>query len=69
MLAEMDALHDTVSGPAIKKLTEPACRMFGYAGIERLSEILVSHLYSLRGGKQYQRALRHWAKTRPTGVE
>ena len=68
LLADMDALHGTVSGPATKKLMERACHLFGDARFERLAGISVSHLYNLRGGTQYQRTRRHWTKTRPTGV-
>ena len=68
MLAEMDALHGTVSGPATKKLMERACRVFGDARFERLAGISVSQLYNLRGGTPYQRTRWHWTKTRPTGV-
>lgn len=68
LLADMDALHGTVSGPATKKLMERALLIFGDARFERLAGISVSHLYNLRGGTQYQRTRRHWTKTRPTGV-
>lgn len=68
LLAEMDALHGTLSGPATKKLMERALLIFGDERFERLSGISVSHLYNLRGGTQYQSQRRHWTKTRPTGV-
>jgi transposase InsO family protein len=68
VLAEMDALHSTVSGPATKKLMERAFLVFKDARFERLAGISVSHLYNLRGGIPYQRTRRHWTKTRPTGV-
>lgn len=68
LLAEMDGLHSTLSGPATKKLMERAYQMFGDARFERLAGISVSHLYNLRGGKQYQNKRRHWTRTRPTGV-
>jgi hypothetical protein len=68
LLAEMDALHGTLSGPATKKLMERALLVFGDARFERLAGISVSHLYNLRGGKQYQNKRRHWTRTRPTGV-
>ena len=68
LLAEMDALHSTLSGPATKKLMERALLIFGDARFERLAGISVSHLYNLRGGIQYQRTRWHWTKTRPTGV-
>jgi len=68
LLADMDALHSTVSGPATKKLMERAFLVFKDARFERLAGISVSHLYNLRGGTPYQRMRRHWTKTRPTGV-
>ncbi len=68
LLAEMDALHSTLSGPATKKLMERAYQVFGDPRYERLSGISVSHLYNLRGSKQYQNKRRHWSKTNPTGV-
>ena len=68
VLAEVDALHSTLSGPATKKLMERALLLFGDARFERLAGISVSHLYNLRGGTSYQRTRRHWTKTRPTGV-
>ena len=68
VLADMDAVHGTVSGPATKKLMERALLLFGDARCERLAGISVSHLYNLRRGTPYQRTRRHWTKTRPTGV-
>ena len=68
LLAEMDTLHSTLSGPATKKLMERALLVFGDARFERLAGISVSHLYNLRGGNQYQNKRRHWTKTNPTGV-
>ena len=49
VLAEMDALHGTLSGPATKKLMERACHVFGDRRYERLARISVAHLYNLRG--------------------
>ena len=68
LLAEMDALHSTLSGPATKKLMERAFLVFDDVRFERLASISVSHLYNLRGDKQYQSKRRHWTKTRPTGI-
>ena len=50
LLADMDARHDTVSGPATKKLMERAFRVCMAARFERLAGISVSHLSNLRGG-------------------
>ena len=68
LLAEMDVLHSTLSGPATKKLMERALLVFGDVRFELLSGISVSHLYNLRGSRPYQNKRRHWTKTRPTGV-
>jgi transposase InsO family protein len=55
-LAELDALHQTLSGPATRKLAERACSLFGDARYERLAHISVAHLYNLRRAAGYQRA-------------
>ena len=68
LLAEIDALHGTLSGPATKKLMERAFLVFNDARFERLASISVSHLYNLRADRAYQDKRRHWTKTRPTGV-
>lgn len=47
---------------------ERAFLVFDDVRFERLASISVSHLYNLRGGKQYQIKRRHWTKTRPTAI-
>lgn len=65
LLAEMDVLHNTPSGPATKKFMERAFQVFGDMRFERLADISVSNLYNLRGNKPYQNKRRHWT-TRQT---
>ncbi len=67
-LAETDALHGTLSGPATKKLCERALERYGDARFERLAYISVSHLYNLRRSKAYRRTRGSVHKTRPTQV-
>jgi transposase InsO family protein len=55
-LAELDALHANLSGPATRKLAERAFHRFGDARYERLANISVAHLYNLRHAAGYQRA-------------
>jgi transposase InsO family protein len=55
-LAELDALHGNLSGPATRKLAERAFQHFGDARYQRLATISVSHLYNLRRATGYQRA-------------
>jgi hypothetical protein len=54
LLAELDSLHDTLSGPATKVLARRAYRQFGDLRYARLHEISVSHLYNLRAGESYR---------------
>ena len=68
LLAEIDALHGTLSGPATKKLMERACHVFGDARYERLALISVAHLYNLRKQTGYTRRRLHWTKTRPVAI-
>lgn len=65
LLAELDELHETLSGQATKKLCERAWRLFDLPAYHRLSGISVSHLYNLRRSSTYQRARRKFDKTRP----
>ena len=66
LLAAIDALHDTPSGPMIKKLCERAYQCFNETEYQRLAGISVSHLYNLRAGTTYQQQRRHYTKTQPT---
>ena len=66
LLVEMDEHHGTLSGPATKKLIERACTIYGKDKYTNLARISVSHLYNLRGGKEYVLKRRHWTKTRST---
>ena len=68
LLAEVDALHGTLSGPATRKLCERAFQVFGDARFERLASISNGHLYNLRGARIYQRLRTTHDKTRPTQV-
>lgn len=65
LLAAMDERHDTPCGPAVKKLCERACVVFGQPEYERLASISVSHLYNLRKSIPNTRRRRHFEKTKP----
>ena len=67
-LAELDALHGQLAGPATKKLCERAYQHFGDDRYARLSTISVSHLYNLRGSKTYERTRGTVHKTRSVTV-
>jgi transposase InsO family protein len=68
LLAEMDALHGTVSGTTTRKLCERAFKVHGDVRFERLSGISNGHLYNLRQHKTYQAKRGSFDKTRPTKV-
>lgn len=68
LLAEVDALHGTLSGPATRKLCERAYTVFGDQRFERLATISNGHLYNLRGSRTYQRRRGRHEKTRPVRV-
>ena len=68
LLAEVDAVHSTLSGPATKKLCERAFKLFRDARFKRLAGISVSHLYNLRRSRPYLRKRGKVEKTRPVKV-
>jgi hypothetical protein len=68
LLAEMDALHGTVSGTITRKLCERAFKVHGDERFERLAGISNGHLYNLRQHKTYQAKRGSFDKTRSTPV-
>ena len=70
LLAQIDSLHGTLSGPATKKLAERAFTVYKQLHYETLAGISVSHLYNLRGSNGYRRIngpiLQH---THPTAIK
>ena len=70
LLAELDSLHGTLSGPATRVLLGRACHLFGQAAYARLATISVAHLYNLRAKPLYQQRRVHYSKTqtRPSTI-
>ncbi len=68
LLAELDGLHDTLSGPATQALARRAFEKFGDMRYARLATISVSHLYNLRASAPYKERRTVWHKTRPSPV-
>ena len=68
LLAETDALHGTLSGPATMALLRRACEVFGDARYARLAGISHGHLYNLRHSKAYVRVLGNLDGTRPAAI-
>lgn len=67
-LADLDALHGQLSGPATRRLCYRAWHIFGERRYERLAGISNGHLYNLRQATGYQRRRGRIDKTRPTRV-
>ena len=68
VLAEVDALHGTLSGPATRKLCERAYTIFGDTRFQRLAGISNGHLYNLRQSQTYRRRRGPVDKTRPVKI-
>lgn len=68
LLAEVDALHGALSGPATRKLCERAYSVFGDVRFERLAGISNGHLYNLRRSQTYRRRRGNVDKTHPVKV-
>lgn len=68
LLAETDALHNTLSGPATVHLMRRALERYGDTRYERLATISVGHLYNLRKERGYLARRQVFTKTRPAGI-
>lgn len=68
LLAEIDELHQTLSGPATKKICERAFVFFGDHRYKRLSMISISHLYNLRQTNFYHNRYQKYTKTQKSQV-
>ena len=68
LLAATDNAHARLSGPATKRVLEREYGTFGKPEYERLSHISVSHLYNLRGRRQYISHATTYAKTKGSSV-
>ena len=68
LLAETDALHNTLSGPATVHLMKRALEGYGDSRYARLATISVGHLYNLRKARGYLARRQVFTKTRPTGI-
>jgi len=68
LLAETDECHQTLSGPATKKLFERGYNVFEDSRYERLASISVAHIYNLRKHNTYCEKRRHFTKTQRSMV-
>jgi hypothetical protein len=66
LLASLDAAHETLSGPATKKLLQRACYNFGDRRYQNLAGISVAQLYRLRASRAYRERGIKYQATEPT---
>jgi transposase InsO family protein len=68
LLASVDEAHETLSGPATRRILEREYQEYGKPEYERLAVISVAHLYNLRKQRRYRECRLSYTKTRPTPV-
>ncbi len=68
LLADADAAHEGLSGPAVRRVLKREHEVHGRAGYERLASISAAHIYNLRRTKAYREHHVHHTKTRASGV-
>jgi transposase InsO family protein len=68
LLAKVDEAHETMSGPATKKILEREWEIYRHAEYERLATISVAHIYNLRRRPRYRQRRMNYTKTRAVQV-
>lgn len=68
LLASVDEAHETLSGPATRKILERAFQEFGEGVYERLASISVAQIYRFRKSRTYRNKRIAYQPTRPTPV-
>ena len=68
LLAKVDEAHETLSGPATKKILEREGELYQQAEYQRLGTISVAHIYNLRKRRRYRECRMHYTPTRAVQV-
>ena len=68
LLAEVDRVHERLSGPATRRILEREYEQFGNQQYERLAKISVSHWYNLRASGRYRNQAAVLEPTRPSAM-
>jgi hypothetical protein len=66
LLAAVDEAHETLSGPATRKILEREFHHYQQREYKRLAGISVAQIYRLRRRSAYRQRRLHFTKTRPT---
>jgi transposase InsO family protein len=68
LLAAVDEAHESLSGPATRRILQREYQHYGKQEYARLASISVSHLYNLRQQPRYRERRLNYVRTRPTAV-
>jgi transposase InsO family protein len=68
LLAQVDEAHETLSGPATRRIFEREFGHYRKLEFQRLAAISNGHLYNLRRTPRYRQRLKNYQKTRPSPV-
>src|SRR5437588_1279997 len=68
LLAKVDEAHETLSGPATRKILEREWEIYKHTEYERLATISVAHIYNLRQRRRYRECRMNYIKTRAVQV-
>ena len=68
LLRPVDEAHETLSGPATRRIMEREFTVFGKNEYERLTKLSVAHLYNSRKRREYREKRLRYEKTRPTQI-
>jgi len=68
LLARVDEAHESLSGPATRRILQREFQEYGKAEFQRLAAISNGHLYNLRRNPRYRQRRKNYQKTRPSAV-
>lgn len=68
LLAKVDEVHETMSGPATRKILEREWEIYKHPEYERLATVSVAHIYNLRKRRRYRECRMNYTKTRAVQV-
>jgi transposase InsO family protein len=68
LLASVDEAHQTLSGPATRRILQREVELYDRQQYARLATISVAHLYNLRRTERYRERRLNYTKTRPATV-
>ena len=68
LLAEVDRVHERLSGPATRRILQREYEQFGRAQYQRLAKISVSHLYNLRTSARYRNQAATFEPTQSSAI-